>query len=158
MTVKAIPEGYQSITPSLTIEGAAEAIEFYKKAFGAEERMRIPGPGGAIMHAELQIGSSVIMIHDANPEWNTQGPKGLGGSPVGLYLYVTDVDAIFKQAIAAGATETQPVCDMFWGDRLGGVADPYGHQWTVATHKQDLSPDEIAKGQEAWMASMQTPQ
>ena len=120
--------------------------------------MRFPGPDGAIMHAELQVGSSVIMLHEANPQWGKQGPKDIGGSPVGLYLYVEDVDAVFKQALTAGATEKHPVSDMFWGDRLGSLEDPFGHQWTVATHTQDLTQEEIAKGQEAWIASMQKPE
>ncbi|QDV17717.1 hypothetical protein Pan153_23710 [Gimesia panareensis] len=145
-SVKSIPEGMHSITPHLVCTNAAEAIEFYKKAFGAEELMRLPGPDGKLVHACLQIGDSRIMLADVREECGGKGPKELQGSPVLIHLQVEDVDAVFNQAIEAGATQTMPVMEMFWGDRYGQLEDPFGHRWSVATHIRDLSFDEIQKG------------
>ena len=140
--VKPIPEGYHSVTPYLVIDGAAEALEYYKKAFGAVELFRMEH-GGKIGHAEIKIGDSPIMLSDANPSDDYASPKALGGSPVGIMIYVEDCDTIFNQAIAAGGTERKALQDQFYGDRSGTLTDPYGHVWTVATHKEDLSPEEI---------------
>ena len=145
-TVKAIPEGMHSLTPHLVCAGAAEAIEFYKKAFNAIELARLPGPDGKLMHALVRIGDSMVMLVDEFPQWGSLGPKALKGSPVVLHLYVEDVDAQVKQAVAAGAKLTMPVADMFWGDRYGQVEDPFGHKWSVATHMRDLTPEEIQAG------------
>jgi len=143
--VKPIPEGYHTITPYLSIKGASDAIEFYKKAFGAKEVMRMGEPGGRIGHAELQIGDSKIMLADEHPEMDFRSPRAIGGTPVLLHLYVEDVDNVVGRAVAAGAKVVRPVQDQFYGDRSGSVADPYGHIWHVATHTEDLSPDEIRK-------------
>ena len=140
---KPIPDGYHTATPYLIIKDAASAIEFYKKAFGATELLRMAGPDGKVMHAEIKIGDSPIMIADEFPEMGARSPQSLGGSPVNIYLYVEDVDALFSQAIAAGAKVLMPVKDQFYGDRSGGVTDPFGHVWYIATHKEDLTPDEI---------------
>ena len=144
--VKPIPEGAHSLTPHLICAGAADAIEFYKRAFGAVEEGRMPGPDGRLMHASVRIGDSALMLVDEMPEYGALGPKSLNGSPVTVHLYVTDVDAVVAQAVAAGATATMPVADMFWGDRYGQLTDPFGHRWSVATHKRDLTPEEIRKG------------
>jgi PhnB protein len=144
MSVKPIPDGYHTATPYLIIQGAAKAIEFYKQAFGATELMRIEGPGGTIGHAEIKIGDSPIMMADEHPEMGFRGPQSLGGTPVSLMLYVEGVDAVVAQAVAAGATIMKPVQDQFYGDRSGTLVDPFGHVWTVATHIEDLSPDEIS--------------
>lgn len=140
---KPIPEGMHTLTPHIVCEGAAQAIDFYKKAFNAEELARLPGPNGKIMHAAIRIGDSVMMLMDDFPEWGSLGPKALKGTPVTLHLYVKDVDAAMKQAVAAGAQVTMPVADMFWGDRYGQVVDPCGHRWSIATHKFDLTPQEV---------------
>ena len=154
MPAKPIPEGYNTISPALTIDGAAEAIEFYKRAFGATERGRMPTPDGKIAHAELGIGDSIVMLNDPFPQSSVRSPKELGATTVSLFFYVEDVDSVVQDAIDAGATVTMPVEDMFWGDRFGTVTDPFGHVWGIATHKEDLTPDEIAtRGREA-MASM----
>jgi PhnB protein len=145
MAVKPIPEGYHSVTPYLYVKGAAQAIEFYKRAFSATERMRIAQPDGRVGHAEIQIDDSVIMLSDEFLEMGASSPQSLGGSPVSIHLYVEDADAMFKQAIAAGAKVKRPVADQFYGDRLGGVEDPFGHIWWISTHKEDLSPEEIEK-------------
>lgn len=145
-SVKPIPDGMHSLTPHLVCKGAADAIEFYKKAFGAVELGRMPGPDGRLMHAQVRIGDSALMLVDEWPEMGSVGPKDLKGSPVTIHLYVTDVDATVAQAVAAGAKVTMPVDDMFWGDRYGRLEDPFGHQWSVATHKRDLSPEEIKAG------------
>ena len=145
MSVKPIPDGYHSVTPYLCVKGAAQAIEFYKKAFLATERMRIAQPDGRVGHAELQVGDSVIMSSDEFPEIGARSPQSLGGSPVGIHLYVEDADAIFSQAVAAGAKIKRPIADQFYGDRLGGVEDPFGHNWWISTHKEDLSPQEIER-------------
>jgi PhnB protein len=154
MAAKPIPEGYRTLTPYLAVDGAGEAIEFYKRAFGAKERGRMPGPDGLIAHAELQIGDSLVMLSDPFPQSSSRSPKELGGTTSGIFMYVEDVDAVVKQAVEAGATVTVEVEDMFWGDRFGTVMDPYGHSWSVATHVEDLTPEEIAeRGQQA-MAEM----
>lgn len=145
-TAKAIPDGMHTLTPHLICAGAADAIEFYKKAFGATELNRLPGPDGKLMHASVRIGDSVLMLLDEFPQWGSLGPKALKGSPVVLHLYVEDVDAVVAQAVAAGAKLTLPVAEMFWGDRYGQVEDPFGHKWSVATHTRDLSPEEIQAG------------
>ncbi|QDT41488.1 hypothetical protein Pan241w_15500 [Gimesia alba] len=141
--VKPIPDGMHTLTPHLVCAGAADAIEFYKSAFGAVEQMRLPGPDGKLMHACLQIGDSRMMLADENAECGGLGPQALKGSPVCLHLQVEDVDASVKQAVAAGAKITMPVADMFWGDRYGMLEDPFGHRWSVATHVRDVSLDEM---------------
>ncbi|MEO8401923.1 MAG: VOC family protein [Gammaproteobacteria bacterium] len=143
--VTAIPKGYHSITPYLTVSDAAGAIAFYKKAFGAKEIMRFDGPNGKIAHAEIQIGDSKIMLGDECPEGNARTPGELGGSPVGIHLYIKDVDGVVKRAIANGAKATRPVQDMFYGDRAGGLVDPYGHNWYVSTHIEDVTPAKMKK-------------
>ena len=145
MAVKPIPDGYHTVTPYLIIAGAAAALEFYKKAFGARELFRHPGPDGKIGHAEIKIGDSPIMMADEFPQMGFKGPKSLGGSPVGILLYVPDVDAMFKQALDAGAKVLKPLQDMFYGDRSGSVEDPFGHVWTLSTHKEDVSPEDMQK-------------
>jgi uncharacterized glyoxalase superfamily protein PhnB len=142
-TVKPIPEGMHSVTPHLICAGAADAIEFYKKAFGAEETSRMPGPGGRLIHASIRIGDSAVMLVDEMPEWGALGPKALKGSSVTIHLYVEDVDAVTARAVAAGAKVTMPVADMFWGDRYGQLEDPFGHRWSVATHIRDMSAEEM---------------
>jgi len=142
-TVKPIPDGLHSLTPLLTCAAASDAIDFYKNAFSAVELTRLPGPTGKLMHASLRIGDSVLMLTDEFPEWGGLGPKMLKGSPVTIHLYVEDVDAAVAQAVAAGAKVIVPVADMFWGDRYGRLEDPFGHQWSVATHQRDLTPLEI---------------
>jgi PhnB protein len=150
--VKPIPEGMHTVTPHLVCAGAAEAIEFYKKAFGATELGRVAGPQGKLMHAMIRIGDSSVMLVDEFPEWNSLGPKALKGSPVTIHLYVEDVDAFVKRAVAAGAKITMPVDDMFWGDRYGKLEDPFGHQWSVATHKREVSPDEMKQAMQKMAA------
>ena len=145
MSAKPIPEGYHTATPYLIIKGAAKAIDFYKEAFGATELFRLTAPDGKLGHAEIKIGDSPIMMADEHPEMNALGPEAVGGSPITLLLYVEDVDAMFKQAIASGATEVRPVADQFYGDRSGIVKDPFGHTWSIATHVEDVSPEEIDK-------------
>jgi uncharacterized glyoxalase superfamily protein PhnB len=145
-TVKPIPEGMSTVTPHIVCAGAAEAIDFYKKAFGAVEAARIPGPDGKLMHGMVKINGSPVMLVDENPKWGIVGPKTLKGTPVTMHLYVEDVDAVVAKAVGAGAKVTTPVADMFWGDRYGVIEDPFGHHWSVATHVRDLS---IAEMQEA---------
>ena len=140
---KRIPEDMHVVTPHLIIAGAANAIEFYKKAFGAVEAARLPGPDGKIMHAMIRIGGDAIMLVDEMPQWGALGPKALKGSPVTIHLNVEDVDAFFKRAVDAGAKVTMPLADQFWGDRYGKVEDPFGHQWSIATHVRDVSPKEM---------------
>lgn len=142
--VKSIPDGYHSVTPYLIIQGAAAAIEFYKKAFGATELFRMEHEG-KIGHAEIKIGDSPIMLADEHPEMGHVGPKTLGGSPVGIMIYVDDVDTVFNQAIEAGGEQVKPLQDQFYGDRSGMLTDPFGHVWTVATHKEDVTPEEMDK-------------
>jgi PhnB protein len=144
-TVKPIPEGYHTATPYLIVNAAANAIEFYKKAFGAKEIMRMTQPDGKIGHAEIKIGDSPVMLADEFPQIGARSPQSLGGSPVSILLYVEDVDAMFTQAVAAGATVQRPVADQFYGDRAGGVTDPFGHVWYIATHKEDVSSEEMKK-------------
>ena len=148
---KPIPEGYHTATPYLIIKDAARAIEFYKKAFGATEMMRFAQPDGKIGHAEIKIGDSHIMLADEFPEMGARSPQSLGGSPVSILLYVPDVDARFRQALAAGAKEMRPVKDQFYGDRSGTLTDPFGHVWTLATHKEDVSPEEVNRRFETFM-------
>ena len=143
--VKPIPDGYHSVTPYLVVDGAAGAIEFYKKAFGAAELLRIDGPGGTIGHAEIRVGDSPIMLADVSPEMGMKCPKGHGGSPVSLVLYVEDVDAFVATAVSAGARLTRPVEDKFYGDRSGSLEDPYGHSWHVMTHIENVSPEEMRR-------------
>jgi PhnB protein len=149
-----IPEGYSTLTPYLAVEDAASAIEFYQRAFDAKERVRMPGPGEAIMHAELEIGDSVLMLSDPFPQASTKPPKELGGTSVNLMFYVEDTDAAYRQAIDAGATSVMEPEDMFWGDRFSLVQDPYGHTWTIATHVEDVSPEEMQRRSEEWMSQM----
>ena len=149
--VKAIPDGMHSLTPHLVCAGAADAIEFYKRAFGAVETARMPGPGGKLMHAAVTIGDSALMLVDDFPEWGSLDPKALKGTPVTIHLYVENADAVVAQAVAAGAKVTMPVADMFWGDRYGQIEDPFGHRWSVATHQRDMSPEEMQKGMEQMM-------
>lgn len=145
MSAKAIPEGHHAVTPYLCIKGAARALEFYKKAFDATELMRLAQPDGRIGHSEIRVGDSVIMLSDEFPEMGARSPETVGGSPVTIHLYVKDVDTGFKQAVAAGAKVKRPVADQFYGDRMGGVEDPFGYTWWIATHKEDLSSEEIQK-------------
>jgi PhnB protein len=151
MAVKPVPDGYHTVTPYLVVKGAASAIDFYKRAFGATELMRMAGPDGKVGHAEIRIGDSAIMLADEFPEMGARSPQALGGSPVSILLYVPDVDTIIKQAIAAGAKVVKPIKDQFYGDRSGTLTDPFGHTWTVATHKEDLSPEEMHKRAQAAM-------
>jgi PhnB protein len=143
---RAIPEGMHTITPHLVCDGAADAIDFYVKAFGAIEVSRLPGPNGRLMHGAVRIGDSSLMLVDEMPEWGALGPRALKGTPVTIHLYVEDVDAAVAKAAAAGAKITMPVTDMFWGDRYGQLEDPFGHRWSIATHTRDLTPDEIQQG------------
>jgi len=147
--VKPIPDGYHAITAYLCVKGAAEAIDFYKSAFGAKEIMRMPGPGGSVGHAELEIGGSRFMLADEFPQMGFQGPRAFGGTPVHLHLYVDDVDATLERATEAGATLRRPAADQFYGDRAGSVEDPFGHSWHVATHVEDVPPDELKRRAEA---------
>ncbi len=145
-----IPEGYESLTPMFVFKDARKAIEFYKKAFRAEERFVMPGPDGTgVMHAELKIGSSIIMMGEENPQFPCKSSETLGGSAISFYLYLNNVDEAFKVAVEAGAKVTMPVEEMFWGDRAGTVLDPFGYSWTLATHTRDLTPQEIAAGAQA---------
>ena len=148
-SVKHVPDGYHTATPHLIIKGAADALEFYRKAFGAEELMRMPQADGRIGHAAIRIGDSHIMLADEFPEIGARSPKTYGGSPVSIYLYVEDVDAFVNQAVAAGAELIEPVTDQFYGDRRGGIADPFGYSWYVATHKEDLAPEELKRREAA---------
>ena len=151
--VKAVPKGYRTVTPYLAVQDAARAIEYYKRAFAAQELMRMQGPDGNISHAELKIGDSVIMLGGAS-DTALRTPQALGGTSVSIFLYVKDVDSIFKQALSAGAKEIQPLANMFWGDRYGRLADPFGHSWSLATHVEDVAPDEMARrAQEAMKAA-----
>ena len=140
---RTIPNGMHSVTPHLVCAGAADAIEFYKKAFDAVETSRLPGPAGKLMHASVRIGDSAVMLVDEAPEWGMFGPKSLKGSPVTIHLYVEAVDAVVARAVEAGAKVTMPVADMFWGDRYGVLEDPFGHHWSVATHLRDVTSDEM---------------
>ena len=148
--ISPIPEGFHTVTPHLIVKGASEAIEFYKKAFGAEEISRLPGPDGkSLMHASIKIGDSRIFLVDEMPQWDSRGPLSLGGSTVFLHLYVEDVDAAFNQAVEAGAEVRMAPTDMFWGDRYGQLTDPFGHKWSLATHKEDVPNQELGKRAQA---------
>jgi uncharacterized glyoxalase superfamily protein PhnB len=155
---RGVPAGFSTVTPHLVVRDAAQAIEFYKKAFGAKETVRMPGPGGKIMHAEIKIGDSHLFLADEMPEWGSKSPLTLGGTGTTISLYVEDADAVYNQALAAGAQIKMPLADQFWGDRYGKLLDPYGHEWGVATHLEDLSPGEMKKRQEAAMAQMASQQ
>jgi uncharacterized glyoxalase superfamily protein PhnB len=148
-SVKPIPQGYTTVTPSITVSDAARAIEFYKKALGAKERDRFEGPDKRIMHAEIQIGTAIVMLHDE--VMGMRSAKSYGGSPVAFYLYVENADSAFQKAISAGGKQVNPVTDTFWGDRMGGFEDPFGYKWTLATHIKDMTPQEIKKAGEEWM-------
>jgi uncharacterized glyoxalase superfamily protein PhnB len=150
-----LPKGYHTVTPSLFVAGAAKAIDFYKKALGAEELMRHPAPDGTIMHAEIRIGDSTLMLGDEMPEYGGKSPKSLGGTPVSFFVYKENVDAAWKRAIDAGGKEVMPLIDQFWGDRAGCFVDPFGHQWWLAQHVQDLTPEELNKAAEAYFSQMQ---
>lgn len=152
--VKPVPDGYDSVTPYLIVKGAAKAIAFYQKAFNATETMRLPAPGGGIGHAELKIGNSIIMLADEFPDMGARGPKTLGGSPVSLMIYVEEVDRVFADAIAAGAKELQPLENKFYGDRAGQIEDPFGHVWTLATHVEDVSAEQLQERMQELFASI----
>ncbi len=154
MSVSPIPVGYHSVTPYIFVRGAAEAIAFYTRAFGAVEVMRLPGPDGKLMHAEIRIGDSHVMLAEEMPEFGNMSPQSLGGISGRLMLYVEDVDAAFARALAAGATENQPVEDQFWGDRMGTLTDPFGQQWSLATHVEDVPDEDIPARFEAFMRQM----
>lgn len=143
--VQPIPAGYHSVTPHLAIRGAADALAFYARSFGAEEMFRMPGPGGIVLHAEMRIGDSVVMVGEECPEMGAKAPPSIGGSAVSLLLYVKDVDASCARAATAGCTIELPPTDMFWGDRYAKLVDPFGHKWAIATHKEDVSPEEMAR-------------
>ncbi|HVO62034.1 MAG TPA: VOC family protein [Terriglobales bacterium] len=153
MAVKYIPEGYHIVTPYLIIKGAARAIDFYKQVFGATELMRFPGPGGMIGHAEIKIGDFPIMLADEAPQMGYRSPQSIGGTPVSLILYVQDVDKVVDRAVKAGAKLERPVADQFYGDRNGTIHDPFGHVWTISTHKEDVSPEEMQRRAAAMAAS-----
>lgn len=152
MAVKAIPDGYHTLTPYLVVKGAREALAFYQKALGATELYSMPGPDGSVMHAELQVGTSRLMLAEENPETGTKSPESVGGSPVSVFIYTENVDDLVKQAAAAGATVTMPAADQFWGDRMGAFQDPFGHQWTAATHTEDVPIEEMENRMKASMA------
>ncbi len=155
MAVKPIPDGYSTVTPYLVVRNAGQAIEFYKKALGAEEIFRMPGPDGkSVAHAEVRIGNSMVMLSDENPEWGTKSPQTLNGTPVSLFIYSENVDAAFQRATQAGCKTVMPPTDMFWGDRFCKLTDPYGHSWQIATHKEDVSPAEMEKRAQEFYASM----
>jgi PhnB protein len=152
---QAIPQGYHTVTPSIVVAGASKAIDFYKRAFGAEEIMRFPGPDGTIMHAEIRIGDSIVMLGDEMPEQGGRSPKSIGGTPVSFFVYRDNVDEEWQRAVAAGAKEIMPLADQFWGDRTGCLEDPFGHKWWLAQHVQDLTPEELQKNAETFFSQMQ---
>ncbi|MCB9880514.1 MAG: VOC family protein [Planctomycetes bacterium] len=154
MTVRPVPEGFNTVNCYLIVPSAREAMDFYAKAFGAEPTVCMDAPGGAVMHAELRLGNSTFMLTDANPQWNKKSPSDLGGSPIAMHVYVEDADAIFSRAVEAGCKPIFPLADQFWGDRFGQVEDPYGHTWGIATHIEDVPPDEMSKRAAAFFASM----
>jgi PhnB protein len=145
MAVQAIPDGYYSLTPYLVCKGAAKAIDFYTRVFGAQETVRMPGPHGSIAHAEVKIGNSMLMLADENKERGHLSPDSIGGTACSIMFYTDDVDQVFTRAVAAGAKAEMPPADMFWGDRMGNLVDPFGHKWAIATHKEDVSPAEMEK-------------
>jgi uncharacterized glyoxalase superfamily protein PhnB len=151
--VKAIPDGFHSVTPALVVRDGAKAIDFYKSAFGAEEISRMPSPDGKVMHAEIRIGDSIVMLSDEFPDWGVVGPETLGGTTGSLNIYVEDCDAVFNRAIEAGATSKMPVADQFWGDRYGKVTDPFGHSWGILTHIKDMTDEEVQEAAAAAMAA-----
>jgi PhnB protein len=153
--VKAIPDGYHVVTPYLTVRDAAQAIDFYKKAFGAEQTVRMDSPDGKVMHAEIRIGDSVVMLGDENPQMGSNSPQTLGGTTAGLMIYSENIDQAFDRAIKAGAKAISPPADMFWGDRYGQLVDPFGHKWSLGQHIRDVSPAEMVKAQEEWMKQQQ---
>ena len=150
--VSPIPDGYHTVNIFLIVPNAKQALEFYGKAFGAETRMRMPGPDDSTMHAEMKIGDSCIMLTDENPAWDAKSPQTLGGSPASVHLYVPDADALFARALAAGCTVAYPMENAFWGDRYGKVKDPYGFTWGIATHVEEVSAEECERRAGAWMA------
>jgi PhnB protein len=154
MAVKPVPEGYNTVTPYLAVDDASAAIEYYKKAFGAKERVRMDTPDGKIGHAEVEIGDSLVMLSDPFPQATTRPPAELGGTSASVFLYVDDVDAVVRKAVGAGATVTMDVADQFWGDRFGSIRDPFGHIWSIATHVEDVSPEEMAERAKQAMAAM----
>ena len=154
MPVKPVPHGYHTLTPFLTVRDAVRAIEFYKQAFGAKERDVAKGPDGKVMHAEIQIGDSIIMLTDEFPEFGSLSPQSIGGSPMGLHIYIENVDSAFDRAVKAGAQVEMPVMDQFWGDRYGKLKDPFGHKWSIATHVKDLSKDEMKHAMDEAMSKM----
>jgi len=154
MSVKPVPDGYHTLTPFLTVRDAVRAIEFYKQAFGAVERGVAKGPDGKVMHAELKIGDSIIMLSDEYPEFGSLSPQSTGGAGMGLHIYLDGVDAAFDRAVKAGAQVEMPVMDQFWGDRYGKLKDPFGHNWSIATHIKDLSMDEMKQGMDEAMAKL----
>jgi PhnB protein len=158
MSVKPIPEGYHSLTPFLTVRDAVRAIEFYKQAFGAQERGVMKGADGKVMHAELKIGDSIIMLSDEWPEFGALSPLSSGGAGMGLHIYVDGVDAAFDRAVKAGAQVEMPVTDQFWGDRYGKLKDPFGHKWSIATHTRDMSHDEMKRSMDEAMEKMGKPE
>jgi PhnB protein len=150
MSTSPIPEGYQTVTPYLNVHDAAAAIDFYARALGAEEKLRLQGPDGEIAHAEIRIGDSTVMLADENPEWGNTSPRTLGGTATGMMLYVADADAAVEKALAAGATLLMPVEDQFWGDRMGQVEDPFGHRWSIASHVEDVPQEEVDRRWQEW--------
>ena len=152
--MQAIPAGFHTATPVLTVRDGASVLDFYKRAFGAQEIMRMPGPDGSLMHAEIKIGDSILMVSDEQPNMGCRAPVSVGGCTSYVYLYVQDVDAVFKKAVEAGAKVIMPPTDMFWGDRFGQVQDPFGHLWQIATHVRDVPPAEMEKRAKEAMASM----
>ena len=149
-----VPEGYHTLIPYIAVDDATAAIEFYQRAFGAKERLRMAGPAGMIAHAELEIGDSIVMLSDPFPQSSSRPPKELGGTSAGIFVYVDNVDELYKQAIDAGATSTMEPENMFWGDRFGSVMDPFAHSWQIATHVEDVAPEEMEKRSAEWMAQM----
>ena len=154
MAKKSPPAGYHNVTPALVVRDAPAAITFYKEAFGAEELNRMPGPDGKIMHAEIKIGDSIIMLGEENPEWGALSPLSTKGTPGSLHIYVDDADAVYSKALRAGAKTKMPLEDAFWGDRYGKVTDPFGHEWGIATHVRDVSREEMKKAADDWMQQM----
>jgi PhnB protein len=154
MATKPIPDGYHTLTPYLAVDDAAAAIEYYMQAFGAKERVRMDGPDGKIAHAELEIGDSLVMLSDPFAQSDTRSPKELGGTTGGVFMYVEDVDKTVEKAVEAGATVTMEIADQFWGDRFGSIVDPFGHHWSIATHVEDVPPDEMAERAKQAMAAM----
>jgi uncharacterized glyoxalase superfamily protein PhnB len=156
MSVQPIPKGYHTLTPYLTVRDAVRAIQFYKDAFGAEEIGVMKGPDGKVMHAEVRIGDSLVMLADESPQFGALSPLSIGGSGMGLHVYVEDVDSAFDRVIKAGGTVEMPVTDMFWGDRYGKLTDPFGHKWSIATRKRNMTSEEIEEGQKEFMKQMQS--